>query len=284
MKKIHAFIIVALILAIAMLLLSSCMPNSHNNSSPPIISETSVVDMAKGSDKIDVEEKEMELVSFENELIQKSIFLTDKMIKAGNNDAYIRFFDTTSIELFTIIKRNIEIGDMLPDRAIILSFDNSAMNVMLDEMAGDDYSLTSTSRELLRERVLQSFANTISNKYGDESIFGSTVVLAASSILRQIEAFQKPSDPEFTGYSLVILLYPHDYDETTVSFISFINSEEETILATASFVLYPSEIFTVLYDDMEYVLNSLREEFELPIPENAVDCTIYEGNPLQSIS
>ena len=223
-------------------------------------------------------------VPYEHELIQNAVLLTEKMAGKSGDGGYLHAMSVYEA-IYEIAGSYSGLNASEPERAVVLSFTASGMDKMLEPYTDTvDYPLTSEMKTILRDSMLQTLATRINGMVGHEH-------LAAMSILQQTEAFQNPADTDFTGYSLVILLYednPRGTAWTNISFTAFRSSQTGTMLATSSFVNdYFDELSAALYDDEENILENLNaENYELGLflPDDGVSCSVYEGAQLKSIA
>ena len=217
---------------------------------------------------------------YEQAYIKNSVFLTDQMIKVAENDDYLQIIGVPA-ELWADIKQHDGIDSSMLKRAVVLNYSAAAIDTVLDEMADYAYLLTSSSRALARGRVLQAFASQINSSYA-----GYTH-LAAMTILQQTEAFLAPADLVGDGYTLVVLLYDvsaRDNKWTAICFVSFRNAQEGTTIGTACFVDdFSGELSVAFYDDARSIPDRLRLVGAMTVPEQGLDCSVYEGSRLEAI-
>ena len=229
---------------------------------------------------------EQAVVPYEQILIKLGSFLTMQMIDIADDRSLINQnvmpeFMSAQLALYSGLK-NAE-----PGKAVLLNFTDSAIDRMADKAitaANDGARATATARLLIRKRLLAMMPNLLNAHYG-------TDVIATTSMLQQSESFKKPADPMFNGNSVVVFLYDavgEDNSEWTgASFVSFRESQEDTIIGTACFIgPGGGEITDAFNDDEKNIWRNiigLIDDGKSIFTGGGVTCSVYDKRQLQSI-
>ena len=259
------------LMLMALILVSACAAKANVDDS-----DGSVDDSAGGVDGI---AGELSSTPFGEELVQKSIYITNHMVDKAANEDYMAIM-SASEEMVAEAGIYADMKGLAPDRAVVLGFDESAVDKVVGEAAEYGESQIPSILPLLRGRALMLYANAVNAQYG-------ATYLAALSMLQQTEAFQRPADPAYTGYAIVYLVYdvkPGDggNDWKAVSIVSFSDSQEGTMIALAGVTgSKDNTLAMALYDDENVMFENLRMANSLLygafiFPEDGVSCAVYE--------
>ncbi|MDR1328440.1 MAG: hypothetical protein LBK23_02435 [Oscillospiraceae bacterium] len=227
---------------------------------------------------------------YEQEFVKKGIVITEKMIEKANSEDLLDYLTGGDAEIWAYSSRYKNLDGFKPDRAIVFSFTAQALNELCDTIFETSPSTSSSARVFFRDNVLSEIANWRNIQYGERA-------MVAMAILRQIEAFQKPADNETPKNALAVLLYDvsvydDEYDEgenmKAICLVSFCASEENTVLAEASFISGDIEdLISVFYSDAEYILPQLGDvenDFTFPqIPQTGVEIKVFDDSELKAI-
>ena len=239
-------------------------------------------DGAGGGDEVGADDSVQNVMPYEHAYVQKSIYLTSLMINTVKDGDFMQLM-TVDPSMENYIEQYGAINDSMLKRAIVLYFNSTALDKVLVNATEGEYKPNANLAKRMRGRILQILANMLNAENGSLSV-------AFFSTIQQGDAFIKPANLLTEGNILVILLYDSgspDTDNTAntaISFVSFRDSMEGTIIGSAGFVDDPDgELSRILYGDEKSIFTILDKFEELNISRNGIDCSIYEGEQLTSI-
>ena len=206
---------------------------------------------------------------FEQDLISKSIALTNKMIANAADPSLLRGVDDES--LLGVIADFAMLQNANPDMAIVLSFSDSALTEMMDSTLIERMTTLSVSERITHKGELFASipAMLAENYYG-------TSFLAASNTVWEVDSFQVCEDPSFTGLAYVILVYDVSSYAAT-SWVSFRPLGEETMNGEARLSLrLPDMIDWYAIDELLSGKSDLYKADEFTLEELIVEMSDQE--------